>query len=59
MTRECKDDGSELETRVCVAAHKLHETHFNWARTAMSRDPTDCYQCHVFARIVLVEDAKL
>lgn len=41
-----------LDRRTDAAAHRLHETHVAWARTAISTDPRQCYQCHTFARIV-------
>ncbi len=54
---ECKyrDDGlnwiglSEAED---FAAHRLHKTHVVWEHSALSGDPTGCYQCHAFARII-------
>jgi len=59
MKIECKEDESVFEMRVCNAAHRLHKTHDSWEHNGSCHDPRECYQCHVFARIVLSEDAKL
>lgn len=59
MSKEC--DGSisveAFSARECAAAHALHQTHLSWSRMALSSNPTGCYQCHGFARRVLVAAA--
>lgn len=50
MTTECQR--TSVDERVDAAAHRLHETHKAWARSAITQDPAQCYQCNVFARIV-------
>ena len=44
--------------RICRAAHRLHEVHVLWSRSAINDDPTRCYRCHCFAGVVLKVDGE-